>query len=213
VPDTPDEKVIGKYLKAVRVAAEGSGPEANTAKEIVKKLIDKYPNLPFHAAAKAADDAMHDRVKQAEQAARAAGVAVAPSDMQGLLDGLLARTSSIVGSQLSASMEAATKRVLGDIEGYVQEVFGDQFKSDNVYLRDNLDLYEVLDSLAETMDPDDNMIALDEMEDGEPVIRIEISLPLSLVEAAMATDINKVKLLDWLLDPVFEDLDTDEEEL
>lgn len=210
----PNKKTIDKYLKAVRIAAESPEPEeASTAKEIVKKLIDKHPDLPFHAAAQAAEAAVQDRMKDVQAAAAAAGREVTPGAYQGLLDGLMERTASILGTKLSQAMDSAVNDLIEGAEGFMENPTPlEQMLPENPYLRKGID--RALNDLADELDPDDNSIAIEELEDGAEIVRIEISIPIDLADAVLGGNAEThLAFVNFLFGPIAEDDDTDEEEL
>jgi hypothetical protein len=174
--------------------------------------MDKYPNLPFHAAAMAAEDMAAERMKGVKSAAAAAGVEVLGGQASGILDGLLARTGSIIGKKLSEAMEQATSDLIEGVEGFVDEAsFRDSFMPNNQYLVDG-SITDHLDHLAERLDEDDNCLDIYEDEEtGEEFLRLEMSFPIELLEAIMQRDKFKVEFVDWLTES-FHDDDTDEED-
>jgi hypothetical protein len=212
VKSAPDKKTIDKYLKAVRIAAESPEPaEAETAKGIVKNLIDKHPDLPFHAVAQTAEAAVQDRMKDVQAAAQAAGAKVAPGEYQGLLDGLLARTTDILGTKLAQTMDAAVANLMEGAEGFMDEpTLQEQMLPENPYER--IPMEQALEELGDELDPEDNAIAIEELEDGSEIVRIEISIPIDLADAILGgSEEAHSTFVHWLFGPIAEE-DTEEEE-
>ncbi len=191
----PNKQVVEKYLKVVRIAAEGSGNEANIAKDKVKDLIDRYPDLPFHAASYAAESMVKNKMEEAQRVAVAAGRKVAPSDFQGLLDGLLSRTGEIIGHQLSETMEKASQQLVTRLSDFSEDVMS--YEPANVYERGNF--ADQLQRIAEELDPDDNCVEIGTFEDGEEYLRIELTLPAGLIDAINARAEHKQLFTEWLL--------------
>jgi hypothetical protein len=202
------KKKIEMYLKVVRLAAEAEGGEQQAAKETLKKLLDKHPNIAFEAARHAAEEYARGRVAEAQKVAVAAGASLTPeTPMKGLLNSLLERTASIIGDRAVSMAERVSDELLGDLvasDDYSPEAPMDAYLPANKYLRGK-SIAAHLDELIDVLEADENRLDIEYDDDGNEYLRIEMTIPIDLVEAILSRPENKQEFVDWLTDGLYDD--------
>lgn len=215
-----DDAIIEKYLKVANLAADGSSAgEGKAARETLKKLLDKYPRLPVEAARYLAAEEMRKAQELGKSMAREKAndlgrkyTASAPDALGDALRHLFTRTVDAVGEKLTKETQKAIDDFWDEFDPVnpLESIMG---KKRNPYL--NIPIEEALEELLEN-DAEDNDLGVEEDEEtGQQFFRIELSIPIEMVEAIITSDDSKVALVDWLTQGLFdededEDLDDDD---